>query len=85
MLSKRYLWNDFTIATEQYREAHRERDKTLKALGTCYEALCGACLHGKKEQSMITRIKELNAVLYQQTITMKKLEMMVERAKRSNL
>lgn len=85
MLSKRYLWSDFKIATEQYRDCIHQRDSTLKALGLCYEALAKGALNGRKEQSMIVRIKELNGVLFNQTIMLCKLEKKIERAKRSKL
>lgn len=60
--------SDYRIALERYRDCKHSRDRVLESLRTCYEAIATGTIHGRKEQSMLNRITELNGALYKVSI-----------------
>lgn len=80
MLSKQWLWSDYKIANEQYKEAKQKRDRDLQALALCYEALATGAVHGKEEHSMLVRVKQLNGIIFNDSVTMAKLSIKMKQA-----
>lgn len=60
--------SDYRIALDRFRDCKRTRDRALESLKACYEAIATGTIHGRKEQSMINRIRELNGVLFKASI-----------------
>lgn len=78
-----WLKTDYDIALDQYREIKHQREKTLYALATCYEALATGVIHGKEEHSMLVRVKQLNGVLFNDSIRLARAEQKLNKSARS--
>lgn len=80
MLSRQWLYSDYKIANLQYKEAKQRRDTHLQALALCYEALATGVVHGKEEHSMLVRVKELNGIIFNDSVLMAKLSIKMKQA-----
>lgn len=74
MLYHIFVPTDYKFALERYRDCKRKYEKTLNTLTLTYQAITTSLIHGKKEASLIVKIKDINGLLFNDMLDLVRAE-----------